>query len=195
MEGLRLALSFLQRRDLQTADRLLTNMVRTPDSSMLPPLCVQEVLQHTPNISPPCFASLQGFSVRTQLHSIGLHTVDKDLREFVVRSGANQSQRPALTIPPPPFQVVPPFMSSLCLVGELGGGAVSTRPFPRRRAAERGLHEADGGVGLAARHPLQRRGWATHEVKWVLDVVLVLPRKAASSFKKWFVCSRHQPSV
>lgn len=30
MEGLRLALSCLQSRDLQTADTLLTNMVRTP---------------------------------------------------------------------------------------------------------------------------------------------------------------------
>lgn len=58
---------------------------------MLPPMCVQEVLQHTLNVSPPCLVSLQGFSVRTQLHSISLHTVDKDLREFVVRSAANQS--------------------------------------------------------------------------------------------------------
>lgn len=75
---------------------------------MLPPTCVQEVLQHTLNICPPCFAFLQGFSVRTQLHSISLHTVDKDLREFVVRSGANQSQWSALTIPPPLPQLAPP---------------------------------------------------------------------------------------
>lgn len=37
--------------------------------------------------------------MRTQLHSISLHTVDKDLREFVVRSGA-QSKSSTLTIAP-----------------------------------------------------------------------------------------------
>uniref|UniRef100_A0A7N8X5X2 SPG11 vesicle trafficking associated, spatacsin n=1 Tax=Mastacembelus armatus TaxID=205130 RepID=A0A7N8X5X2_9TELE len=51
MEGLRQVLSSLQLRDLQTANRLLTNM---------------------------------GVSVKKQLHSICLHTNDKDLREFVV---------------------------------------------------------------------------------------------------------------
>uniref|UniRef100_A0A3Q3M2X0 SPG11 vesicle trafficking associated, spatacsin n=1 Tax=Mastacembelus armatus TaxID=205130 RepID=A0A3Q3M2X0_9TELE len=52
MEGLRQVLSSLQLRDLQTANRLLTNM---------------------------------GVSVKKQLHSICLHTNDKDLREFVVK--------------------------------------------------------------------------------------------------------------
>ncbi|XP_026166506.1 spatacsin [Mastacembelus armatus] len=52
MEGLRQVLSSLQLRDLQTANRLLTNM---------------------------------GVSVKKQLHSICLHTNDKDLREFVVQ--------------------------------------------------------------------------------------------------------------
>lgn len=78
---------------------------------------MDEVLQHTLNVSPPCFASLQGFSVRTQLHSISLHTVDKDLREFVVRSGP-QSRSPALTIPP----IVPSPLS--CLLFAWWGGQV-----------------------------------------------------------------------
>lgn len=60
-EGLRQVFSCLQRRDLQTANTLLTNM---------------------------------GFSVKQQLHSICLHTDDKELRELMVEELSSRSYFP-----------------------------------------------------------------------------------------------------